>query len=301
MPSTRPRRATPSTGSTAARRSAPRLALSAVRPVITTSAPRASSAAAIAAPTPRVPPVTIATLSTSPDMPPPFPDPGNPRQFRSPRVSVQGRSRLSRPRLPLPLPGRYNSPMDITGKVALVTGGARRVGRSIALDLAEAGADVVVNYFRSAQEAERTVADIVALGRRAIAVRADVSLASDVDALVRRVADTFGRLDILVNSASTFESAPLLAIDEAAWDRVLGVNLKGPFLLTRAAVPLLRGHGGGVVINIADLSAFQPWPNYAHHSVSKAGLVHLPRVLARALGPDIRVNAIAPGTVLPPD
>ncbi len=191
--------------------------------------------------------------------------------------------------------------MDITGKVALVTGGARRVGRSIALDLAEAGADVVVNYFRSAQEAERTVADIVALGRRAIAVRADVSLASDVDALVRRVADTFGRLDNLVNSASTFESAPLLAIDEAAWDRVLGVNLKGPFLLTRAAVPLLRGHGGGVVINIADLSAFQPWPNYAHHSVSKAGLVHLTRVLARALGPDIRVNAIAPGTVLPPD
>ncbi len=191
--------------------------------------------------------------------------------------------------------------MDITGKVALVTGGARRVGRSIALDLAEAGADVVVNYFRSAQEAERTVADIVALGRRAIAVRADVSLASDVDALVRRVADTFGRLDILVNSASTFESAPLLAIDEAAWDRVLGVNLKGPFLLTRASVPLLRGHGGGVVINIADLSAFQPWPNYAHHSVSKAGLVHLTRVLARALGPDIRVNAIAPGTVLPPD
>lgn len=191
--------------------------------------------------------------------------------------------------------------MDLNGKVALVTGGAHRVGRGLCLALARAGADVVVNYFRSAEAAERTVAEIAALGRRAIAVHGDVALKAEADALIRRTADTFGRLDVLVNSASTFETAPLLAIDEAQWDRVLAVNLKGPFLLSQSATPLLRRDGGGVIVNIADLSAFQPWPSYAHHSVSKAGLVHLTRVLALALAPDIRVNCIAPGTVLPPE
>jgi NAD(P)-dependent dehydrogenase (short-subunit alcohol dehydrogenase family) len=191
--------------------------------------------------------------------------------------------------------------MDPNGKVALVTGGARRVGRALALALARAGCDVVVNYFTAADEAEETVAEIVALGRRAIAVHGDVSLKPEVDRLVRRTAEVFGRLDILVNNASTFQSAPILAIREEEWDRVMAVNLKGPFLLAQAAHPLLRRDGGGVIVNIADLSAFQPWPSYAHHAVSKAGLVHLTRILARALGPEIRANCIAPGTVLPPE
>ncbi|MFS8638815.1 MAG: glucose 1-dehydrogenase [Gemmatimonadota bacterium] len=191
--------------------------------------------------------------------------------------------------------------MDLNGKVALVTGGARRVGRALSLALARAGADVVVNYFQSAEAAEQTVADIVALGRRAIAIQGDVSSKEVADMLVRRTAETFGRLDVLVNNASTFETAPLLAITEEEWDRVLAVNLKGPFLLSQAAAPLLRRDGGGVIVNIADLSAFQPWPSYAHHSVSKAGLVHLTRILALALAPDIRANCIAPGTVLPPE
>src|SRR5690606_40330713 len=94
---------------------------------------------------------------------------------------------------------------------------------------------------------------------------------------------------------------PFLAIEEAEWDRVMAVNLKAPFLLAQAAHPLLRRDGGGVVINISDLSGLQPWPDYAHHSVSKAGLIHLTRVLARVLGPEIRANCIAPGTVLPPE
>src|SRR5690606_31587976 len=149
--------------------------------------------------------------------------------------------------------------------------------------------------------AEATVQDIVALGRRAIAIQGDVSRGADATALVRRAGEVFGRLDILVNNASTFEQAPLLAISEERWDRVMAVNLKGPFLLSQAAVPLLRRDGGGVIINLADLSALQPWPSFAHHSVSKAGLVHLTRVLARALAPDIRANCIAPGSVLPPD
>jgi NAD(P)-dependent dehydrogenase (short-subunit alcohol dehydrogenase family) len=109
----------------------------------------------------------------------------------------------------------------------------------------------------------------------------------------------FGRLDVLVNSASLFERQPVAAITESDWDRVLGVNLKGPFFLSQAAFSLLAETGGSIV-NIADLSALQAWPNFAHHAVSKAGLVHLTRVLARALAPRVRVNAIVPGTVLPP-
>lgn len=192
--------------------------------------------------------------------------------------------------------------MELNGKVALVTGGARRIGREIALGLARAGADVVINYLGTPpEEAEATAAEIVALGRRAITIRADVAEKAEVDRLIRETANVFGRLDVLVNNASTFIATPFLAIEEAEWDRVMAVNLKAPFLLAQAAHPLLRRDGGGVVINISDLSGLQPWPNYAHHSVSKAGLIHLTRVLARALGPEVRANCIAPGTVLPPE
>ena len=114
----------------------------------------------------------------------------------------------------------------------------------------------------------------------------------------RGEAQTAASSDSLIASV---QNQAQLAIDEADWDRVLAVNLKGPFLLSQAAAPLLRRDGGGVIINIADLSALQPWPAHAHHSVSKAGLVHLTRVLARALAPEIRANCIAPGTVLPPE
>lgn len=190
--------------------------------------------------------------------------------------------------------------MQIEGRTALVTGGARRVGRAFSLALAEAGADVVVNYNASAEEAEATVREISALGRRAVAVQADVSSGDDVRRLVREAERTFGRLDILVNNASLFERRRFEDITEAELDRVLGINLKGPFMLSQAAAPLLR-HEGGVIVNICDLSALQPWPSFAHHAVSKAGLLHLTKVLARALAPAVRVNAISPGTVLPPE
>ncbi len=191
--------------------------------------------------------------------------------------------------------------MDPNGKVALVTGGARRLGRELSLALARAGADVVVNYFDSATEAADVCHEIESLGRRALPVQGDVAVKADVVRMVNAAADTFGRLDILVNNASTFETTPLLAISEEAWDRVMAVNLKGPFLLAQAAEPLLRAQGQGVIVNLADLAALQPWPAYGHHGVSKAGLLHLTRVLARAFAPEIRVNAIAPGTVLPPE
>jgi NAD(P)-dependent dehydrogenase (short-subunit alcohol dehydrogenase family) len=190
--------------------------------------------------------------------------------------------------------------MNPAGRVALVTGGAHRVGRAISLALADAGADVIVNYNSSASAARETVADIERLGRRAVAVQADVSRTSDIDRLVDVCTRDFGRLDILVNNASLFERQPVHAITAEDWDRVLGVNLRAPFLLAQAAAPLLEVDGG-LIVNIVDLSALQPWPSFAHHSVSKAGLLQLTKVLARALAPAIRVNSIAPGTVLPPE
>ena len=190
--------------------------------------------------------------------------------------------------------------MEPNGKTALVTGGGHRLGRAFALGLARAGANVLIDYHESEEEAQATVSEIRALGCEAEAVRADVSVPADVKRLVEACAERFGRLDVLVNSASLFRSASVAETTDADWDRTLSVNLKGPFMLSRDAAPLLRREGGGLIVNIADLSAFQAWPSYVAHSVSKAGLVHLTRVLARALAPDVRVNCIAPGTVLPP-
>lgn len=190
--------------------------------------------------------------------------------------------------------------MQIEGRVALVTGGAHRVGRAMSLGLATAGADVMVNYMQSAGAAAETVERIQSLGRRAIAVQADVSTTAGVRRLAEAAVAEFGRLDILVNSASLFERSRFEDITESEWDRVMAVNLKGPFFLSQATAPLLRA-AGGVIINIADLSALQPWPSFAHHAVSKAGLLHLTRILARVLAPGVRVNCIVPGTVLPPE
>jgi pteridine reductase len=188
--------------------------------------------------------------------------------------------------------------MEITGKTALVTGAARRLGRMMALALADAGADVIVHYRTSADDARETAAAIERSGRRAVAVQADMVNSREIARLIADTERAFGRLDIVVNSASMFQRRAVLDISEAEWDHVLAVNLRGPFLLSQAAAPLLRKQGG-VIVNLVDLSALQPWPSFAHHAVSKAGLLHLTRILARALAPDIRVNSIAPGTVLP--
>lgn len=190
--------------------------------------------------------------------------------------------------------------MEISGRIALVTGSARRVGRVLALGLAREGADIVIHYNRSRAEADDAVREIEALGRRATALSADLAQDSDIRTLVHGVEREFGRLDILVNSASLFEQKAFAEIKPADFDRVIGANLRGPFFLTQAGVPMLK-EARGAIVNIGDLSAVQAWPSYAHHAVSKAGLVHLTRVLARALAPEIRVNAIVPGTVLPPD
>lgn len=185
-------------------------------------------------------------------------------------------------------------------RVAMVTGGARRVGRAVALALAEAGYDLVVAYRTSGEAAEALGADVSAMGRRCAPVRADLAEADAADAIVAAARQSFGRLDLVVNSASSFEPADLLDVDADAWDDVMAVNARAPHLIVRAAAELLRTARGSVV-NIVDLSAFQPWTAHPHHAVSKAALAHLTRVQARALAPDVRVNAVAPGAVLRPE
>lgn len=193
----------------------------------------------------------------------------------------------------------------LAGRAALVTGAARRVGRAIALGLAEDGADVVVHYGTSRDAAEATARDAAALGVRAVAVAADLADPDAIDALMAAAVEALGRLDVLVNSASRFDRQAVGSITAADWDRSLDVNLRAPFLCAQAAAPHLaaapRPAGEtALVVNMADLSGVHPWREHVQHGVSKAGLIHLTRILARELAPAVRVNAVVPGAILPP-
>ena len=193
----------------------------------------------------------------------------------------------------------------LEGQVALVTGAAKRIGRSIALRLAADGADIVVNYASSKPEAEELVAEIKSMSRRAIAVQADVSHRSDVQKLFTATENEFGRLDILVNNSGTFFAAKFEELTEDQWDHILNVNLKSQFLCAQSAAPIMKRQGRGRIINLSSLGGLLPWPAYTHYCVSKAGCIMLTRCLARALGPEILVNSVAPGTIQfpgePPD
>jgi NAD(P)-dependent dehydrogenase (short-subunit alcohol dehydrogenase family) len=192
--------------------------------------------------------------------------------------------------------------MQLHDSVVLITGAAERVGREIALHLAKQGAQIAFSYYLEREPWRQTLADIEALGVQALARPVEVRDSTQVKALVAATMARFGRIDVLINNASVWLKAPLLDIDEAAWDLALDVNLKGPFLCAQAVAPIMLDQGQGVILNITDLSAFQVWPGYAHHGASKAGLVSLTRSLAVELAPAVRVNAIAPGTILlPPD
>jgi NAD(P)-dependent dehydrogenase (short-subunit alcohol dehydrogenase family) len=189
------------------------------------------------------------------------------------------------------------SPSSLAGQVALVTGAAKRIGRSVAMRLASEGADIAVNYRNSKAEANEVVAQIVAMGRRAVALQADVAKRGDVIAMFAAVEKEFGRLDILVNNAGMFFPAKFEELTEEQWDRIQGTNLKSQFFCSQAATPMLRRSGHGRIINFASLGGLLAWPDYTHYCVSKAGVIMLTRCLARALAPEITVNAIAPGTI----
>lgn len=189
--------------------------------------------------------------------------------------------------------------MELENKVAIVTGGARRVGQVIATSLAEKGANVAFTY-RSG-DPEETLKGIEAHGVEAMALQLDVLEWDAPKAAVEQVIQRFGRVDLLVNNASVWQSAPFLQITRQQWETSIGANLTGPFLCAQAVAPYMLEQQSGHIVNIIDLSVHQTWAGFADHSASKAGLEALTRVMAAELAPNVRVNAIAPGTILLPD
>jgi len=189
--------------------------------------------------------------------------------------------------------------MDLRGRVALVTGAGRRVGRALAVALGAEGMTVAVHYHASDAGARETARMIEHAGGKASLVTADLTgdtAATLIDEVVRQ----HNGLDVLVNSSAVMERTPLGEVTAEQWDAMMALNLRAPFLLSQAAAPhLARAHGA--IVNIADLAAFETWPAYIPHGISKAGVVYMTRALARTLAPDVRVNGIAPGAVLLPD
>lgn len=190
--------------------------------------------------------------------------------------------------------------MELKGRVALVTGAGHRVGRALALALAGRGVSLGIHYNSASADAEETLRLARALGVTAELFPADLRDAAVAKRVPADVAARFGRLDVLVNCAAIMTRATIEATTVEQWDTILDLNLRSVFFTAQGALPFLRT-ARGKIINLADVGGMEPWPNYAAHSISKAGVVMLTRVLALGLAPDITVNAIAPGAVLPPD
>ena len=190
--------------------------------------------------------------------------------------------------------------MNLSGRIAIVTGAGRRVGQAIALALGAKGMKVAVHYNGSAAGAEDTVAQLDAEGASGEVFQADLSTADGPRQLVDAVVRSFGGIDVLINSAAVMERTPFGEVTVEQWDAMMAINLRAPFFVTQAAAPHLK-KAGGVVVNIADLAAYETWPAYIPHGISKSGVVHMTRSLARVLAPEVRVNGVAPGTVLLPE
>lgn len=187
----------------------------------------------------------------------------------------------------------------LAGKVALVTGAGKRLGRAVALRLAEEGADVAVHYRESAKDAADVVGRIEEMGQKAVAIQADLQSVDAIRKLFLEMGNELGRLDLLVNSAANFLPGSVISTTEEIWDASVDTNVKSPFFCAQAAAPMLRRSKGSIV-NFADTGGLLGWPGFISHSIAKAGVVMLTKCLAKALAPDVRVNAIAPGTITMP-
>ena len=185
----------------------------------------------------------------------------------------------------------------LTGKIALVTGGAKRIGRAIALQLAAAGANVAITYRDSQPEAEETVRELASFSVDAFAVRTGLDDAESIRQSVAAVIEEFGQLDILVNNAGLFEAAALEEITPEQWDRMYATNTRAPFLMAQAAYPHLRATSGRI-INIGSLGGSHPWATHAHYCTSKAALHMLSQTMAKAWAPEVSVNCVAPGMIV---
>ena len=185
----------------------------------------------------------------------------------------------------------------LTGKTALVTGAAKRIGRAIALTLAEGGANVAITYLNSQPEAEETVRSLAEYGVEAMAVRCDLRDVESIEQTVAAVVEEFGRLDLLVNNAGSFESVALENITAEQWDAMFATNTRAPFLMAKAAWPHLTA-ARGRIINIGSLGGQHPWATHGHYCTSKAALHMLSKTMAKAWAPEISVNCIAPGMIV---
>jgi 3-oxoacyl-[acyl-carrier protein] reductase len=188
--------------------------------------------------------------------------------------------------------------MELEGKVAIVTGGSRGIGRAIALDLAANGADVALNYRQSADLAQELAGTIREVGRRALVVQADVSSFADAQAMVQTVLDELGHIDILVNNAGMNWDGVVWKMSEEQWDRVIEVDLKGTFNYTRAVTPFFREQGSGKIINITSINGLRGKFGQSNYSAAKAGVIGFTKACARELGrASVNVNAVAPGLI----
>jgi 3-oxoacyl-[acyl-carrier protein] reductase/pteridine reductase len=192
----------------------------------------------------------------------------------------------------------------LAGKTALITGAARRLGRASALALAEAGADVAITFGKSQREARETVIDLCGLGVRAFAFRCDVTDEVSVRTMIKEAGRELGRIDILVNNAANYEAADFEELTVRQWDAIFASNTRGPFLVSQEALKWMRRDGGqgarkleARIIHMGSLGGLRPWANHAHYCSSKAGLHMLTKVMAKALAPEIAVNAVAPGMI----
>lgn len=184
----------------------------------------------------------------------------------------------------------------LAGKFALITGGARRLGRASALALAEAGADVAITYRNSSRDARQTAKDLQKFGVRSLALPCDVTEESSVKSLIKSLKAEWARLDILVNNAANYETAKFTDLTVAQWDAIFASNTRGPFLVSRESVALLR-QSRGRIVNMGSLGGLRPWADHAHYCSSKAAVHMLTKVMAKALAPAIAVNCVAPGMI----
>jgi len=184
----------------------------------------------------------------------------------------------------------------LAGKAVLITGGGKRLGRASAMVLAQAGADVAITFNRSVREAQHTVIDLTSLGVRAFALQCDITSEKSVKSAIKEAVKELGGIDILVNNAANYETVEFEKITVAQWDAIFASNTRGPFLVTREALKHLRERRGKV-INMGSLGGLVPWPTHAHYCSSKAALHMLTKVMAKALAPEIAVNAVAPGMI----
>jgi 3-oxoacyl-[acyl-carrier protein] reductase/pteridine reductase len=194
-------------------------------------------------------------------------------------------------------PQSLSQSRPLAGKAALITGAAKRIGRTIALELAANGASVAITYLGSQNQAEETVRDLAAFGVEAFAVRTDLLDPESIRQSVAAVVEEFGQLDLLVNNAGVFASAPLEEITVAQWDHMFATNTRAPFLVAQAAYPHLRTAGGRIV-NIGSLGGTHPWATHAHYCTSKAALHMLSETMAKAWAPEISDNCVAPGMIV---